>query len=131
MTKSEHFCDFQLLQCFHYNVLFYIFALMLRKFPILRALFLLTVFAYPQVQNPLHAFEHRNDFHCDATAEQHLHTSEHICALCDFSVQLGQTSCQLELQAPTVVSLNGYILPVCHEVPSTSWSLTPPRAPPV
>ena len=109
----------------------YIFAGMLRKFPILRALFLLAVFAYPQVQNPLHAFEHRNDFHCDATAEQHLHPSEHICALCDFSVQLGQATCQSELQAATIISFSGYVEPICTEVPSASWSLTPPRAPPV
>lgn len=47
---------------------------------------LLFLFLFPQVQKGLHDFSHRNDSHCAATTEQHLHSLEHVCFICDFSV---------------------------------------------
>lgn len=52
-----------------------------RKYLSVVALFL---FLFPTVTEEVHAYMHRNDFHCTAKTEKHLHQQGHHCAICDF-----------------------------------------------
>jgi hypothetical protein len=49
------------------------------------SLFLLLLFLFPIVEKQLHAFDHVNDKHCQAT-DKHFHELEHSCSICEFTI---------------------------------------------
>lgn len=105
--------------------------LMLRRYNIFISLLLLAVFCYPLVQIEVHAFEHRNDTHCDATAEVHLHELEHVCSICDFSVSFSEGAVATYFNVIEVINSGTWFTASVPVVPSTAWPFLPPRAPPV
>ena len=55
----------------------------------------LLIFLTPYTLVSIHSFEHKDNFHCSATTESHLHQLHHHCYLCDFEFPvLIQTSLQ-------------------------------------
>lgn len=94
-------------------------------------LLLLCLFIAPQVNKGLHDFEHRNDFHCDAKGEKHLHQLEHSCTLCDY---VFASADQLPSKPDSVVLVQGNFsftafLPT--KVSTLNTAYLPSRAPPV
>jgi len=49
------------------------------------SLFCLVLFLFPLVEKNVHAFEHQDEIHCNAT-DKHFHELEHTCSLCDFTI---------------------------------------------
>ncbi|MCW3086511.1 MAG: hypothetical protein JWP12_3877 [Bacteroidetes bacterium] len=46
--------------------------------------FFLFLFLFPTVETQFHAYEHRDDLHCNAT-DKHFHSQEHHCPICDYT----------------------------------------------
>jgi hypothetical protein len=94
------------------------------------ALFFLFLFLFPTVEKQLHAFEHTNDIHCSST-DQHFHTQEHTCSICDFTVTdsnlLPETNFQFIISAQHI-SFQSVVENV--NTPKTFQDL-PSRAPPI
>ena len=91
----------------------------------------LFLFLFPQVQKGLHDYEHRFDQHCNATAEVHLHSLEHVCDFCDFTISIGfQNDFSFNTEVIQTVSDYYFQFPVNFHSCSTV-SLIPARAPPV
>ncbi len=104
---------------------------MLRKLKVHGSFLFLFLFLAPQVQKGLHDFEHRNDTHCDATSEIHLHQLEHVCDFCDFSLAIGSDDTFFvadNYQAVLALVHNSTYL---HFFTNTLWSAIPSRGPPV
>lgn len=59
---------------------------MIRSYKKYVGVFLFFLFVFPSIQQGIHGFEHRHDFHCDAKTEKHLHEQEHHCDVCDYSI---------------------------------------------
>ena len=95
------------------------------------SIFILFLFLFPQVHKSVHDFEHRKDFHCDAKAEKHFHTFEHVCKLCDFSLSGGDETklCKYDL-VPVVFEFD-FTIPAIEVFQSNFWQSLPSRAPPV
>ena len=51
-------------------------------------LFLLFWFLFPIAEKGIHSYVHRNDFHCNAKADKHVHEVEHHCSACDFNISV-------------------------------------------
>lgn len=92
---------------------------------------LLLLFLFPQVQKGVHDFSHRHDTHCDAKAEKHFHTFEHVCSLCDFSVPVSTEFQTFHFSLFEKISENHYRIPHVELIISDCFLQLPPRAPPV
>ena len=82
------------------------------------------------VEMDMHAFEHQNDIHCNAT-DKHFHTLEHSCSLCDFTIT--DSSYPTENEHQFITSIQSFLFqPFIESVntPSAFQNL-PSRAPPV
>jgi hypothetical protein len=94
------------------------------------SIFLLFLFLFPMVQKELHAYEHKNDFHCNST-DKHIHSIEHTCGICDFAI----FDSTLNSSVPfTIITSEKHFLYIeyaeNHNFSYCSQQL-PPRAPPV
>ncbi len=64
---------------------FIIFVRMNKALQNIRTFLLLFLFLFPFAEKEMHAWEHRNDEHCDSPNEKHFHEMEHNCDICDLS----------------------------------------------
>ncbi|HXC05424.1 MAG TPA: hypothetical protein VNZ86_11770 [Bacteroidia bacterium] len=53
-------------------------------------LFCLFLFLFPLTEKGIHDFSHRDDTHCTSDA-RHLHTQEHSCSICDYTLSSAAT----------------------------------------
>ena len=93
--------------------------------------FLLVLFLFPQIQKGIHDFEHRHDTHCDAKAEKHFHTLEHVCSICNFSIPVSIEF--LTFYFNKLITFNEIVfqIPVGNNIIADCFYKIPPRAPPV
>jgi hypothetical protein len=91
----------------------------------------LSLFLYPQVQKNLHDFEHRYDLHCDSESQKHIHTLEHTCTVCDFTLPFVTHSITGTLTFSRLIQPQVYFSRVAVQDIFFSGNNIPPRAPPV
>ena len=94
-------------------------------------IFFLVLFLYPQVQKGFHDFEHRNDSHCNAITETHLHQQEHVCSLCDFSIAVNIPGFDNDPYVFLNIISFQFGEALFPHTFSIFWKSLPPRAPPV
>jgi hypothetical protein len=90
----------------------------------------LWLFLVPMVEQEIHAFEHQQDVHCNAT-DKHFHELEHTCSICDFTYTSSNYLADNNFQS--IISVQQfYYSPFIKSVNTPlSLSLLPARAPPV
>ena len=82
------------------------------------------------VEKQVHAFEHFDEIKCNST-NKHLHTEEHHCSICDFT--LTDSASTPELNFECVIYSEQYLFPLFLESVSilNTFNHLPSRAPPV
>jgi hypothetical protein len=94
------------------------------------SVFFLFLFLFPLAEKEMHALEHSSDAHCTAS-DIHLHSLEHHCAICDFTIT--DSDKPTDIAVHFILSVSSFSFQQLTEsvhTPSAFQDL-PSRAPPI
>jgi hypothetical protein len=96
----------------------------------LSSLSFLLLFLFPLVEKQLHAMEHADDIHCNAT-DKHFHEAEHSCSICDYT--FSDTPSELKAEYSFFLSTINFEYIGFHPILNSGSEtlLLPSRAPPI